>query len=164
MINLNARNFSQTKLAQGIDATTTTIVVEEALGVSPPFRVACENEIMEVTAVDGTTWTVTRGVENTTASAHNAGASVIVVFTAGMFEMIRDDINDVLPITVSVSYSDNRVSQITEQQGSITRQASFTYDSDGKVSSISQTVLGKNITYTLTYTNGRLTGVSKTVS
>ena len=102
MINLNATNFGQTKLAQAIDASTTIIVVEEALNVSPPFRIACEQEIMEVTAVEGTTWTVTRGLENTTAASHPAGASVTVVFTAEMYEAIVAEL-DLLPDMTQVN-------------------------------------------------------------
>ena len=164
MINLNATNFGQTKLAQAIDASTTIIVVEEALNVSPPFRIACEQEIMEVTAVNGTTWTVTRGLENTTAASHPAGASVTVVFTAGMFEHIRDELNGFIPETISVSYNNGKVSQIVEQQGSFTRETSISYDSEGKVTSITQTLFGKTVTYTLTYSDGKLTGISKQIS
>jgi len=164
MINLNATNFGQTKLAQAIDASTTIIVVEEALNVSPPFRIACEQEIMEVTAVNGTTWTVTRGLENTTTTSHPAGASVTVVFTAGMFEHIRDELNGFIPETISVSYNNGKVSQIIEQQGSFTRETSISYNSEGKVTSITQTLFGKTVTYTLTYSDGKLTGVSKQIS
>ena len=164
MLRLNAANFASTKLAQAIDSTTTNITVQEALSVPPPFRVACEQEIMEVTAVNGTTWTVTRGLENTTAASHPAGASVTVVFTAGMFEHIRDELNNFIPETISVSYSDGRISQIVEQQGSFTRETSISYDSEGKVTSITQTLFGKTVTYTFNYTAGKISGITKSVS
>ena len=102
MLRLNAANFASTRLAQAIDSTATTISVQEALSVPPPFRVACENEIMEVTAVNGTTWTVMRGLENTAAASHPAGASVIVVFTAGMYKAIVDEL-DLLPDVAQVN-------------------------------------------------------------
>jgi hypothetical protein len=41
------------------------------------------SEIIAVTNVSGTTWTVTRGAENTTPVAHSAGFTVVQVVTAG---------------------------------------------------------------------------------
>lgn len=41
------------------------------------------SEIIAVTNVSGTTWTVTRGAENTTPVAHTAGFTVVQVVTAG---------------------------------------------------------------------------------
>lgn len=45
--------------------------------------VAANSEIIAVTNVSGTTWTVTRGAENTTPVTHAAGFSVFQVTTAG---------------------------------------------------------------------------------
>lgn len=42
-------------------------------------------ELMTVTNVSGTTWTVTRGAESTTPVAHNSGFVVEQVVSAGLF-------------------------------------------------------------------------------
>lgn len=47
------------------------------------FRILIDQEIMLVTAVAGTTFTVVRGVEGTTANAHNNGVPVSQIGTAG---------------------------------------------------------------------------------
>lgn len=49
------------------------------------FRIRIDNEIMIVTATNGTglTWTVTRGAESTTAATHLANANVYIIFTGG---------------------------------------------------------------------------------
>lgn len=75
-----ARNFSSiavsTTLASAVtNATDTTIYVSSAAGFpSVPFTIVVgkdtnTQELMEVTAVSGTTWTVTRGIDGTTASS-----------------------------------------------------------------------------------------------
>lgn len=68
-----------TALAAGIDNAVTSLTVDEALGVSAstPFRIEIGDELMEVTAGQGTTsWTVTRGVDGTSAAAHLTDAAV----------------------------------------------------------------------------------------
>ena len=46
------------------------------------FRIRVESEIMIVTAVSSTTFTITRGAEGTTAAAHNSGVQVVHIVTA----------------------------------------------------------------------------------
>jgi hypothetical protein len=74
-----------TTLAGGITDTQTTLVV--ASGTNFPgsgnFRIRIENELLLVTAVSGTTWTVTRGVESSQAVAHLDGMAVNHILTAG---------------------------------------------------------------------------------
>lgn len=80
----NIANNFQTTLSSGIDDVTTSIGVASATGApSENFRIIIDSEIMLVTAVSGTTWTVTRGVESTTAATHSNGANVAHVLTAG---------------------------------------------------------------------------------
>src|SRR6185437_7942329 len=47
--------------------------------------IAANSEIVLVTNVSGTTWTVTRGAEGTTPVTHNAGFTVFQVTTAGFY-------------------------------------------------------------------------------
>jgi hypothetical protein len=70
-----------TTLAAAISASQTTITVTSSAGIpSPPFNVTVggTGEIMTVTAVSGTTWTVVRGQEGTTAAAAPAGATLSI--------------------------------------------------------------------------------------
>lgn len=88
-------NKATTTLNGAIDNSQTSITVTSATGfpTSGDFRIvvpaegANTDEIMTVTAVSGTTWTVTRASEEIagvqTASAHSSGATVSHVLTAG---------------------------------------------------------------------------------
>lgn len=73
-------NFGSSTLAAGINSSQTTITVASA-GSFPTtgnfrLRVVPTNELMLVTSVAGTTLTVTRGVESTTAASASSGAVV----------------------------------------------------------------------------------------
>lgn len=82
------RNYSSiaqpTSITADITAGATTLDVGSNAGYpAPPFVAAINHtqpgkaEAVLVTAVSGLTWTVTRGVDGTTARAHTAGASVV---------------------------------------------------------------------------------------
>ena len=77
-------NNASTTLAVAIESVDgTTIGVTSGTGFpGVQFRVIVDDEIMLVTAVDDVTWTVTRGVESTTAATHDSGATVTHVLTA----------------------------------------------------------------------------------
>jgi hypothetical protein len=69
------------------DASTTSITVASAAGFpAPPFSIVVDDgttddvEEMNVTAVSGPNWTVTRGYEFGTANAHDAGANVRLAY------------------------------------------------------------------------------------
>lgn len=78
-------NDPSTTLSLAIDGVTTTAVVTSATGypTSGNFRIRIDDELLLVTGVSGTTWTVTRGIEGTTATAHSANAPVNAYLTAG---------------------------------------------------------------------------------
>jgi Tfp pilus assembly protein PilX len=70
---------ASTTLAAAISSSQTTITVSSASGfpTSGTFRVRIDDEDMTVTGGQGTTtWTVTRGVNNTTAATHVIGQAV----------------------------------------------------------------------------------------
>ena len=46
-----------------------------------PFVIQIDSEKMEVTAINGTSWTVVRGYDNTTVAAHGEGAAITMVST-----------------------------------------------------------------------------------
>lgn len=77
------KNNASTTLSGSINNSVTSITVASATGFpsSGNFRIKVESELMLVTAVAGTTWTVTRGIENTSAAAHANAVSVIHVLT-----------------------------------------------------------------------------------
>lgn len=84
-------NLAQTTLSAAITTTgATSISVTSSTGFpaigtgnTQQFRVLIDSELMIVTAVSGTTWTVTRGAESTTAATHSSGAFVTHVLTNG---------------------------------------------------------------------------------
>lgn len=77
-----ANNYS-TALDGAIDNSQTTFDVLSVGGApSVNFRIKVENELMLVTGVSSLTFTVTRGVEGTSAASHDDGTLVTHVFTA----------------------------------------------------------------------------------
>lgn len=88
----NLANDFATTLASAIDNATGTLVVASASGApAPNFRIRVDDEIMLVTAVAGTTWTATRGIEGTAAASHASGAVVVHVLTAGALAQLFVD-------------------------------------------------------------------------
>ncbi len=83
------KNAAQTTLAAAVDGVATTLTVNASpsrpFPSLPQFRVRIDDELLLVTAVAGTTWTVTRAVEGPGgAAAHPAGALVTQVLTAAV--------------------------------------------------------------------------------
>ena len=70
--------WGHTTLGASITSSATTLTVASASGLpAPSFRLLVDNELMLVTAVSGTTLTVTRGYETSAATTHSIGAAVI---------------------------------------------------------------------------------------
>lgn len=86
---LKASNKARTILTQAITETSNLFTVAStALFPDPPFRITVDEEIMEVgliNRVDNTFGNVQRGVENTAAISHSAGAIIENRFTAGTY-------------------------------------------------------------------------------
>jgi hypothetical protein len=76
-------NNPASTLGAGIAAGDTTLTVASAASFSaiPQFRIIIDSELLLVTGVSGTTFTVARGIEGTTAAAHSSGAVVTQVLT-----------------------------------------------------------------------------------
>jgi hypothetical protein len=82
-------NSAATTLSAAITTTAATSVsVASALGfpVSGNFRIKIDSEILIVTGVAGTTFTVVRGAEGTVAATHASGAAVVHLLTKGGLE------------------------------------------------------------------------------
>lgn len=86
-------NHAGTTLNGAINNSVTSLVVTSASGLPsiPQFRVKLEDELMTVTAISGTTLTVTRGVEGTSAASHANGVNVDHVLTADAIERYRSN-------------------------------------------------------------------------
>jgi hypothetical protein len=84
-------NNAATTLNGGISAAATTLVVQSAalFPGSGYFRLAINAERLLVTAVSGTTWTITRGIEGTTPAEHADGDAVELQLTAGAIATLR---------------------------------------------------------------------------
>lgn len=89
-----------TTLTGSITNVSTTIVVAAVTGFpsSTPYTLALDyntasEELVTVTATSGTTLTVTRGFDGTSATSHNAGAAVRHVSSAFDFATSRDHEN-----------------------------------------------------------------------
>ena len=87
-------NQASTTLSSAIGSGDLSISVQAATNFpgSPEFRVRLGQELMLVTGVVGTTWTVTRGVEGTTAASHAIGTAVVAVLTGGGLDEMRAEI------------------------------------------------------------------------
>ena len=83
-------NNPQTTLAGNALAGDATISVTSAAAfpATGQFRLVIDNEILLVTNVAGTTFTVTRGVEGTAAAGHNAGVTVTCILTAAAVQAV----------------------------------------------------------------------------
>lgn len=80
-------NNAIAKLSADIDSFSESLLVTDAskFPTSGNFRIKIEDELLLVTAVSGTSFTVTRGVEGTTAASHVAGTTLAHVLTVASF-------------------------------------------------------------------------------
>lgn len=81
----NFINDPGTTLASSCTAGATSISVTSSSGYPSGacnFPVVAESELMLVTNITGTTWTVVRGIESTTAASHAGGVAINAVVTA----------------------------------------------------------------------------------
>ena len=74
----NRRLFPQTTLEKDLAEDATELIVESTDGFpeKPDFMIRIKNELLRVTAVNGTIWTVERAQDSTTASAYAVGTSI----------------------------------------------------------------------------------------
>lgn len=78
----------------GITNVATSLPVSVAAPIASGFRILVGTELMQVTAGGTTlTWTVTRGIEGTTAAVHSVGDIINVVITSGGLDQLRTQFN-----------------------------------------------------------------------
>lgn len=89
-----ANNYTTT-LNGAINNSTTSVVITSASGAPSTtlgnWRIIIDSEIMLVTAISGTTLTVTRGAEGSTAASHLDAASVKHIVTAASLPQLVND-------------------------------------------------------------------------
>lgn len=84
---LNMANKAWSTLSESLTEEEETLLVEDTSEFpDPPFLISVGYEIMEVTEVSDSQFTVKRGQENTTANPHSEGSVVENRFTAGTYE------------------------------------------------------------------------------
>lgn len=145
-------NKARTTLNGAIDNSQTSITVTSATGfpTSGDFRIVVvaeggnTDEIMTVTAVSGTTWTVTRASESISgvqsASAHSSGATVSHVLTAGALNNIMSSTWTMWKNSSSQTLTNNTDTTITWESAGVDSGSSvidlsnnrFIIPSDGK--------------------------------
>ncbi len=86
-------NNASSTLNAPISSSQLFLLVVSAAGfpTSGNFRILVDSEIMLVTGVSGTQFSVTRAQEGTTGAAHNTGANVTNILTAGALVQLRLD-------------------------------------------------------------------------
>jgi hypothetical protein len=86
-------NDAKSGLNGSINNTQTTLVVNSAATFpsTGKFRIIVDSELMLVTSVSGTTFTVTRGIEGTTAISHSSGVAVAHILTAATPDALLAD-------------------------------------------------------------------------
>lgn len=81
------KNLASTTLSAGIDDDDLSFDVASAMGFTGgDFRILIDSEIMKVTGVSGTTFTVVRAQEGTQAASHTSTTPVYHVLTAGALD------------------------------------------------------------------------------
>jgi hypothetical protein len=98
---------AQATLTALIGASDTTLTVSSA-GPFPSvaqFRVLVDSELMLVTAVAGSVFTVLRGQESTTATAHVQGSIVAHVLTAAALNQLKLDAVALVPAPPVVTFN-----------------------------------------------------------
>jgi len=83
-------NAAVTTLNGSINSSVTSLVLTSATNfpTAGNFRILVESEIMKVTGVSGTTLTITRGQEGTTAASHSSGVVIAAVLTKAAVEAL----------------------------------------------------------------------------
>lgn len=116
---------AQTTLSAGVDGVTSTMAVTAVSGWPSSFpytllvdKDTVNEEIVTVTARTGTTLTVTRGVDGTSAVAHSAGANVQHGVSARDFEEPNAFVNGTGVVTTAL-IADSAVTSVKIADGTI---------------------------------------------
>lgn len=122
-------NGPTTTLASAITSTSSTsatVTSSSGFPATGDFQTRIDDEIITVSAVSGTTWTIARGQENTTAAVHANGSIINMPLTAqglerinswshnGTLESVSRRLNFVDSGTVTFTVTDQPLSNSTD--------------------------------------------------
>lgn len=172
-----------TALTAGINNSVTSIVVDSVSGfpVSFPYTLVLDEEqpteeLVEVTAAVGTTLTVVRGVDNTSASTHAPSATVQHVVSARDFREAQEHIAEQttahgltlanLATKAGTETLTNKTIDLTDNTlvGTLAELNAAISDTDVVGIAATQTLTGKTIDLTDNTLNGTLAEFSAAVS
>lgn len=142
-------NNASSVLAAGITNVATSLTVSSASSfpTTGNFRILVNQELMLVTAVSGTTFTVTRGIEGTTAVSHNIGDNVTHILTAGgLLRFGRDNI-PLLGIRPELTLTDAAGNTLTSADFTWVNQGASTVtdNADGSITLTAPTINSTNL-------------------
>lgn len=125
-------NNAVTTLSAGITAGVTilTVTSSAAFPTDGNFHILIGNELLLVTAVSGTTFTVVRGVEVTVANAYLIGEQVALIVTQ---ESLSRLMADYFPLHRDTDLP-GPMNSIEDGVGGVLNAASFTWDNQGSSS------------------------------
>jgi len=117
-------NGGVTTLNGGITDSATSLVVTSASSFpsSPDFRITIDDEVLLVTAISGTTFTVERGKEGTTAAAHSDTTAVDHFLTTGSADQAFQD---------GFTLPDYPYNRLLDASGNTLTASSFTWFNQG---------------------------------
>lgn len=131
---LNEDDGKITTLNGGINNSTTSITVAGAAPAalqSGQFRIRVDDELMLVTSgQNGTSWTVTRGTEGSSAASHSDGARVRFVITAASLQVAGGG----QPLLTSTGTTGNYGTSLTVDFGSTAREKRYRGTFNGNLS------------------------------
>ncbi len=95
-LDLNTKNFAETRLVRDVDRRATVFIVENAdILPTPPFRVVLEYEVAEVGRKSGNKLLdVERGMEGTKARQHSKGSIIKAIWTDGMLKKLSSKVEE----------------------------------------------------------------------
>lgn len=144
-----------------LSSTATTITITSGVNVPSggTFRALIESEIIWVTAVTGSNWTVVRGAEGTTAASHADGLTIYIILTAEAMDRIvsvqeagtetsnRRILNFLAPFTVADD-STNKAAKIGKNP-LVVANGTFTWSASGNSHSESIDLSSFSLTQTM---------------
>jgi hypothetical protein len=129
-------NNAATTLAAAITTTNgTSITVTSETGFpAVQFRIIIDSEIMLVTTVATTTWTVARAQEGTTGATHLNGAPVTHILTAGgLAQTLTDTKSGLGDVVGPASSTDNAIARFDSTTGKLLQNSLAIVDDSGGV-------------------------------
>jgi hypothetical protein len=108
-------NNASTTLNGGINNAVTSLVVTSASSfpTAGNFRILIDSELILVTAVSGTTFTISRAVEGTAAASHSNGATITEIITAASLIQAVQDRTAIAPFTPPIDANFSWINQGT---------------------------------------------------